>query len=118
MEKIVRQNMLFDFYGELLTKHQQDVYQDAVFNDMSLAEVAEEYGISRQAAHDLIKRCDRLLNAYEEKLHMIERFSNVKDKLAEAERIIDEAPIGDGSLCGYMEELKIIINDIEDIIIK
>ena len=56
---------------------------------------------------------------------MIERFSNVKDKLAEAERIIDEAPIGDGScpigdgsLCGYMEELKIIINDIEDIIIK
>ena len=41
MEKIVEQNLLFDFYGELLTDHQKSVYQDAVFNDMSLSEVAD-----------------------------------------------------------------------------
>ena len=110
MEKIVRQNMLFDFYGELLTKHQQDVYRDAVFNDMSLAEVAEEYGISRQAAHDLIRRCDRLLNAYEEKLHMIDRFSDMKDKLSDLNKIVEEL---DGE---EADKLKALVNDINEII--
>ncbi|MCH5281871.1 MAG: DNA-binding protein, partial [Lachnospiraceae bacterium] len=41
MEKIVEQSLLFDFYGELLTEHQQKVYEDAVLNDMSLSEVAD-----------------------------------------------------------------------------
>lgn len=46
--------------GELLTDHQRHVYEDVVFNDMSLSEIAEEQGISRQGVHDLIKRCDRI----------------------------------------------------------
>ena len=49
MEKIVEQGLLYDFYGELLTEHQRRVYEDVVFNDMSLSEIAEEQGISRQA---------------------------------------------------------------------
>ena len=68
MEKIVEQGLLYDFYGELLTDHQRHVYEDVVFNDMSLSEIAEEQGISRQGVHDLIKRCDRILAGYEEKL--------------------------------------------------
>ena len=48
MEKIVAQGLLYDFYGELLTEHQRRVYEDVVFNDMSLSEIAEEQGISRQ----------------------------------------------------------------------
>ena len=47
MEKIVAQGLLYDFYGELLTEHQRRVYEDVVFNDMSLSEIAEEQGISR-----------------------------------------------------------------------
>lgn len=81
MEKIVEQNLLFDFYGELLTSHQQRVYQDAVFNDMSLSEVADNYGISRQGVHDLLRRCDKAMEEYENKLHLIARFSVVRDKL-------------------------------------
>ena len=68
MEKIVEQALLFDFYGELLTKHQKQIYEDVVLNDLSLSEAAENYGITRQGVHDLIKRCNRILKGYEEKL--------------------------------------------------
>ena len=81
MEKIVVQSVLFDFYGELLTSHQQRVYQDAVFNDMSLSEVADNYGISRQGVHDLLKRCDKAMEEYENKLHLIARFTAIREKL-------------------------------------
>ena len=59
MEKIVELGLLYDFYGELLTRHQQKIYEAAVFEDMSLGEIAEDAGISRQGVHDLLKRCDR-----------------------------------------------------------
>ena len=85
MEKLVEQGLLYDFYGELLTKHQREIYEDAVYQDMSLSEIAEEHGISRQGVHDLIKRCDKLLVGYEEKLHLVERFSRIKEKIEQIE---------------------------------
>lgn len=81
MEKIVEQGILYDFYGELLTEHQRQIYEDAVFNDMSLSELAGDYGISRQGIHDLLKRCDKMLLSYESKLHLVERFESVKEKI-------------------------------------
>ena len=59
MEKIVEQGILYDFYGELLTEHQRRLYEDAVYNDLSLREIADENGISRQGVHDLLRRCDK-----------------------------------------------------------
>ena len=70
--------MLYDFYGELLTEHQKKIYEDVVFNDMSPSEIAREENISRQGVHDLIKRCNKILKDYEEKLHLVERFNNTK----------------------------------------
>lgn len=81
MEKIVRQALLYDFYGELLTEHQRNIYEDAVFNDLSLGEIAGERGISRQGVHDLIHRCDRALEEYEEKLHLVEKFELAKGRV-------------------------------------
>lgn len=78
MEKIVEQGKLFDYYGNLLTEHQQSIYSDAVFENMSLTELAEGYDISRQAAHDLLKRCDAKLKEYENKLHLVEKFERVQ----------------------------------------
>ena len=83
MEKIFEQALLYDFYGELLTEHQRNIYEDAVFNDMSLSEIAEVQGISRQGVHDLIKRCDKILQDYESKLHLVERFEKAKEKIGE-----------------------------------
>ena len=73
MEKIVRQGMLYDLYVELLTEHQREIFGDLVNNDMSLSEIAESYGISRQGVHDVIRRCDKQLEAYESKLHLLEK---------------------------------------------
>ncbi|MGN0166765.1 MAG: YlxM family DNA-binding protein [Acetatifactor sp.] len=87
MDKIYEQTMLFDFYGELLTEHQRAVYMDAVYNDMSLGEIAEERGISRQGVHDLIRRCDKILLDYESKLHLVERFARAKETVGEIERL-------------------------------
>ena len=95
MEKIVERGMLYDFYGELLTDHQKAIYEEAVFNDMSLSEIAEEHGISRQGVHDLIKRCDKLLLGYEEKLHLVERFSRIKEKIEQIESKTNQEEIKD-----------------------
>lgn len=83
MEKIFQQGLLYDFYGELLTEHQRSIYEDAVYNDMSLSEIAQEHGISRQGVHDLIRRCDKILVDYEEKLHLVAKFATAKEKIAQ-----------------------------------
>ena len=78
MQDIYKSSLLYDFYGELLTDHQKEIYEDYVLNDLSLVEIAEQKGISKQGVHDLIKRCDKILNEYESKLKLIEKFKNNK----------------------------------------
>ena len=90
MEKIVRQSILFDFYGKLLTEHQKNIYQDIVFDDMSYSEIADLEGISRQGVYDLIKRCDRILEEYEEKLKLVEKFQNTKGMVANIQTLAKE----------------------------
>lgn len=87
VEKIVVQGRLYDFYGELLTEHQRTVYEDAVYNDMSLSEIAAIQGISRQGVHDLIKRCDKILNDYEAKLHLVEKFDTARRKVEQIQSL-------------------------------
>ena len=89
MKDILKSSLLYDFYGELLTEHQKEIYEDFVLNDLSLGEIAEERGISRQGVHDLIKRCDKLLNGYEDKLHLVERFSKTKEDVLEICHLAD-----------------------------
>ena len=81
MEKIFEQALLYDFYGELLNEHQKSIYEEYVLDNLSLSEIAEERGISRQGVHDLIKRADKTLNEYEKKLQLIRKFMNIKDKV-------------------------------------
>lgn len=72
MERIVEQGLLYDFYGELLTEHQKKIYEDVVYNDLSLSEIAQENGISRQGVHDMVRRCNHMLTEYENKLHLVD----------------------------------------------
>ncbi len=90
MNKILEQALLYDFYGELLTTHQKEVYEQFILDDLSLSEIAESAGISRQGVHDLIRRCQRALEGYEDKLHLVERFLSVKEKVGEIGEILDE----------------------------
>ncbi len=90
MEKIVEQGMLYDFYGELLTEHQKKVYEDFVYHDLSLSEIATEYHISRQGVHDLIKRCDHTLQGYEDKLHLIDKFLKIRERISEIQQLSEQ----------------------------
>lgn len=93
MDNIAKKNLLYDFYGELLTDHQKLIYEDAVYNDCSLSELAEEYKISRQGVHDLLKRCDKILADYEEKLGLVEKFEILKEKAHSIEKLTDDEKI-------------------------
>ncbi len=90
MEKIVEQGLLYDFYGELLTKHQRQIYESVVYDNLSLGEIAQEEGISRQAVHDIVKRCDKTLQGYEEKLKLIEKFQHIKAKVSSINRLSEQ----------------------------
>ncbi|MBS6195011.1 MAG: YlxM family DNA-binding protein [Clostridiales bacterium] len=83
MDKLARQALLYDFYGELLTAHQRTIYEEVILNDFSLSEVAEDQGISRQGVHDLVKRSTKLLEDYEAKLHLVEKFISIREKVHE-----------------------------------
>ena len=90
MEKFVEQGYLYDFYGELLTDHQKEVYEQFVLEDLSLGEIAREEGISRQGVHDLVKRCSQTLKGYEEKLHLVEKFVSIREKVKQIDELLDE----------------------------
>ena len=79
MEKIVDRGILYDAYGSLLTAHQRKIYEDAVYNDLSLTEIADNEGISKQGVHDLIRRCTKSLEAYEDKLGMVRRSDRIRE---------------------------------------
>ncbi len=87
LEKIVRQSMLYDFYGELLTEHQKSIYEEVIFNDLSYSEVATINNISRQGVYDMIKRCDKILEDYEAKLKLVDKFLKAKEQI----KLIKEA---------------------------
>lgn len=78
LDRIVELSLLFDFYGELLKDHKKRIFEDYVLNDLSLSEIAEEQGISRQGVYDLVKRCSKELMGYENKLKLIEKFEQTK----------------------------------------
>jgi predicted DNA-binding protein YlxM (UPF0122 family) len=106
MEKIVKQALLYDFYGELLTPHQREIYEAAIGEDLSLGEIADEQNISRQGVHDVIKRCDRILQSYEDTLHLIERFRITQEKIGTIKTLTDISLQNDLTYDDLLERLE------------
>lgn len=85
--------LLFDIYGEMLTKKQQDFISYYYNDDLSLAEIAENEGITRQGVRDAIKRAEAQLIDFEKHLGLMERFSRINrglDEIRELVSLIDE----------------------------
>ena len=82
IEKTTRMNYLYDFYQSLLTEKQQSYMALYYLDDFSLGEIAEEYNVSRQAVYDNIKRTEAMLEEYEAKLLLFEKFQQ-RSKLIE-----------------------------------
>jgi len=69
-----KMNMLLDFYDVLLTDKQKEIMNEYFREDLSLNEIAENRSISKAAVYDLIKRCEKILNLYEDKLHLVRKY--------------------------------------------
>ncbi len=90
MEQKVKQAYLYDFYGELLKERQRRIYEDVIFHDLSLGEIAKEEGISRQGVHELVRRCTKALEGYEARLHLVQKFRNTKERVAKIHKLAGE----------------------------
>ncbi len=93
MDKIYEASLLYDFYGELLTERQRQVYEEVVLSDYSLSEVGADLGISRQGVHDLVQRTQKALAAYEEKLGCVARFVSIREKAEEIRNLTSDPEI-------------------------
>ena len=107
--------LLFDFYGELLKESNRQIYEDYILNDMSLGEIALERGISRQGIYDTIKRTVKKLEGYEDKIHLIERYEIINNKVDDIKNILDDMRKSskiDGENLDKLVEIENILNDI------
>lgn len=108
MEKVLIISFLYDFYGQLLTEKQQEVIELYYSDDLSLGEISESMGISRQGVFDLLKRSEKLLYGYEEKLKLVEKFIAQKGKIREAYELLNSM--------GSSEKIDRIKSILEDIL--
>lgn len=110
MDEKLQQAYLYDFYGEMLNDHQRQIYEDFVFNDLSLGEIAAEEGISRQGVADMVKRCEKKLLDYEKKLHLVEKFVSVKNDVERIHSLTEEFKASKSEQ--IIEQIEEISNDI------
>ncbi|MGC4020171.1 MAG: YlxM family DNA-binding protein [Muricomes sp.] len=112
VNEILEQALLFDFYGELLTEHQKEIYEQFVLEDLSLSEIAQSKGISRQGVHDMVRRCQKILEGYENKLHLVDKFLSVKKKVQEMNEVLDSYGKQGTDMNGIIERVRQISDTI------
>ncbi len=91
MDDITQASLLYDFYGQLLSKRQREVMELYHEENLTLAEIAGEFGISRQGVHDALKNAEKSLDQYEKKLGLVAKFQKSNDAVHEIDTIIDSA---------------------------
>ena len=114
-----RMALLYDFYGDMLTDRQKEFYDLYYNEDLSLAEIAENYGITRQGVRDVIVRAEAILTEQKEKTGIIKRFHKMQQQFLEVEEAVnaiaqrneqrwqdDEVEIQCGRIRGILDQLK------------
>ncbi len=110
-----RMAMLFDFYGDMLTERQREFYDLYYNEDLSLSEIAENYGISRQGVRDVIVRAEATLTELEDKTGIIRRFHVMQDQLKNVQRAVTD--IGQRNTQQYQdEEIENLVKEINAIL--
>lgn len=107
-DQLNRINLLYDIYAPLLTDRQQKILQLYYSDNYSLAEIAEEYCVSRQAVHDLIQRALAAIEKLEEKLGLFRLFEIQQELLAEADQLLT----GEVLACADQQRLRMILSDL------
>jgi uncharacterized protein len=110
LEKVIKINLLYDFYGQMLTDKQKEIIELYYYNDLSLGEISESWNISRQGVYDILKRSENLLYYYEDKLCLVEKFTIQNKKLKEAYSLLENVEVSE-----TIDKVKSIIRDIMEI---
>lgn len=107
MEDRVEISLLMDYYGPLLTEKQKSIMELYYNEDLSLAEIAELNNTSRQAIHDLIKRCYKQLLTYESKLNLLEKSLEKEKKISKfLDEVNEKYSLMDEDYINYKETLE------------
>lgn len=106
LEKTTRINYLYDFYQSLLTEKQQSYMSLYYLDDYSLGEIAEEYEVSRQAVYDNIKRTEAMLEEYEAKLLLFQKFQERTKWISEMKELVEKETLSKEELLSVVTELE------------
>ena len=109
LERVLRICLLYDFYGSLLTDKQSLALEMHYLKDFSLAEIASELKVSRQAIYDILKRAEQIMVDYEEKLRFVERYQRDQQTLQHICDLIDKLP----EKVGYIPELNLAVKELK-----
>ena len=92
LESFLQVSLLYDFYGALLTDKQRKCIEMHFLNDFSLSEIADEFGVSRQAIYDIINRTRQILVDYEGKLGLVRRYQTEQECIQDIFSIMKNLP--------------------------
>lgn len=116
IDDIAEQSLLYDFYGQLLTERQQQIIDMYTQENLSLAEISQELGISRQAVHDALRTARKSLGGYEEKLGLVQRHLRSMDVIEEIDssilKLIEQTE--DPRTIDQLKKIKQVIDGLED----
>lgn len=105
MEDLVVKGRLLDFYGILLTERQRYCMEQHYENDLSLAEIAEDLGVSRQAVHDNLQRAAQLLNDYEAKLQLLAQETKREEIIQSIQQVLQQPNMSPQDIQLLLEQL-------------
>ena len=89
VEENIKFTAYFDMYGVLLSKGQQEIMSSYLFDDLTVSEIAENLGVSRQSVMDSIKKAEKKLLQYEEKLSFLSKLDSLTKENAELKKKIN-----------------------------
>ena len=112
MEKIVEIAVLFDYYGKLLSDKQYNVVDQHCNEDLSLREIAELNGISKQGISDILSRAEKKLKFYEDELKLISKFEKINSNLREINTLIEDSKNKNSDLSNILDIIQKKNNEI------
>lgn len=110
MDNVTKLNLLYDYYGDFLTEKQREIFELYYQNDLSLGEIAENSGVTRQGVHDTLRRSQEILNNFEEKLGMIKKHFKRKQEIEEILKALKE--LEPGVSTGYEGNFSQVYNSV------
>ena len=108
-----RMALLFDFYGDMLTDRQKEFFDLYYNEDLSLSEIAENYGITRQGVRDVIVRAEGIMQELEDKTGIIRRFQRMQEQFSDIERAADSI-LAINSEHSYDSDIETLATEIKD----